>query len=85
MTILNSREADMKSVFGDGFPSCAAITDEDTPLTVYLKSLQAERVLDARTNAFVDLETLCQQGQREFTQRKKEAEPDRNKYIRKPI
>ena len=75
----------MKSIFGDGFPSCAVITDDDNPLTVYLKSLQAERVLDTRAKPIIDLETLCQQGQREFEQMRKQSQPNKVKYVRKPI
>lgn len=71
--------------FGDGFPSCAVITDEDTPLTVFLKSMQAQRVLDLRQDTTIDLEVLCRQGQKEFYASQKKTETDRNTYVRKPI
>jgi hypothetical protein len=71
--------------FGDGFPSCAVITDKDTPLTVFIKSMQAQRVLDLRQDTTIDLEVLCRQGQKEYYASQMKAEKDRNTYVRKPI
>jgi hypothetical protein len=71
--------------FGDGFPSCVVITDEDTPLTIFIKSMQAQRVLDLRQDTTIDLETLCQLGQRAFYASQKQTEKDRKTYVRKPI
>ena len=48
--------------FGDGWPMCAVVTDEDTPLTIYCKSLQATYLLDIRQDTRIPLDALLSLG-----------------------
>lgn len=75
----------MKHKFGDGFPSCAVITDEDTPQTIFFKSLMAERILDIREKNHLDLESLCRQGMVEFFAKQEQTKKTNTEYVRKPI
>lgn len=60
--------------FGDGYPLCARVTDNDTPLTVYCKAMKATYLLDARMDSSVPIEVMVGLGEKEFKQREGIAE-----------
>lgn len=60
--------------FGDGYPLCARVTDEDSPLTVYCKAMKATYLLDARQDCAVPIEVMVSLGEKEFKQREGIAE-----------
>lgn len=60
--------------FGDGYPLCARVMDEDTPLIVYCKAMKATYLLDTRQDCSVPIEVMVSLGEKEFKQREGIAE-----------
>ena len=57
-----------KNTFGDGWPTCAVIRDDDTPLSIYCKSMQATYLLDVRQDTRIPLDALLSLGVAQFAE-----------------